>query len=106
MLFSKLRRVWSHNDINNIPGFREAFPELKHLSSEELCDRFQGLEIDFYTVEQVPVSWWVRLSLPFAILAWVGLLVGLPFAFLLTGRWGYSLDGKCWLMNWFRAVFP
>lgn len=106
MLFQKLKRVWSHNDMNHIPGFREAFPELTALSSEDLCDRFSDLGMDFYTTEETPVAWWVRISLLPAVIVWILLLIGLPFAFLVTGRWGYKLGGKCWLLNWFRAIFP
>ena len=37
MIYRKLKRTWSHNDLNYIPRFRETFPELKKVSSEELA---------------------------------------------------------------------
>jgi hypothetical protein len=38
-MYRKLKRTWSHNDANYIPKFRETFPELNKISSEEMCDR-------------------------------------------------------------------
>ena len=64
MIFRKLKRVWSHNGMNYIPKFRETFPELNKLTSEEFCDRWKSLGIDFYTEERSDVKGWIRLTFP------------------------------------------
>ena len=42
--------------MNYIPKFRETFPELNKVSSEEICDRWISLGLDFYTEEKTEVS--------------------------------------------------
>lgn len=39
-MFRKLKRTWRYNDANHVPRFKEIFPELNKISSEEMCDRF------------------------------------------------------------------
>jgi hypothetical protein len=90
--------------MNYIPKFIETFPELKNVSSEEMCDRFQELGIDFYTDEKVSVKWWNRFTFPFAIILMVLMLFAIPINFLLTGHWGYSLGEKNRILNWFRSL--
>ena len=104
MVFRKLKRVWSHNDMNYIPKFRETFPELNKVSSEEMCDRWVSLGIDFYTEEKTEVSGWIRLTLPFALILFVLMFIGLPFVFIITGKWSYGNGDKSRILNWFRAL--
>jgi len=104
-MYRKLRRVWSHNDMNHIPEFRKLFPELNHISSEEMRDRWASLGIDFYTKEKAPVGILTRLSLPFAVIFALGMFVSMPFAFMVTGRWGYQVSKKGRAFNWLASVF-
>ena len=104
MIFRKLKRVWSYNRFNYIPNFKETFPELNDVSYEEMCDRWCSLGIDFYTEEKVEVKGWIRLTLPFALILYVLMLIGLPFVFIITGKWGYGLGEKSRVMNWFKAL--
>ena len=103
-MYRKLKRVWSHNNMNYIRGFKETFPELKNVSSEELGDRFAKLGIDFYTEKQVPVNPLIRITLPFAILLILLMLISLPFKFIITGKWGYGLSDKNVIHNWYRSL--
>jgi hypothetical protein len=103
-MYRKLKRVWSHNDINYIPNFQKVFPELSKIDSEELCDRFIELNIEFYCEEKTPVNFWIRLTLPFAIFTMLLMILVSPISFLITGKWGYSLGQKNRLLNWFRAL--
>ena len=100
MIFRKLKRVWSHNDMNYIPKFRETFPELNKVSMEDMCIRWKSLGINFYTEEKVEVGGWVRLTLPFALVMWVLLFITLPLNFIITGKWGYG----DYLYNWFKSL--
>ena len=103
-MYRKLKRVWSHNDMNYIPKFRETFPELNKVSSEEMCDRWISLGIDFYTEETNPVKPLLRLTLPFAVTLMLLMLIGLPFVFLITGSWYYPHTKKDRILNWFRSL--
>lgn len=104
MLYRKLNRTWSHNELNYIPRFRELFPELSNVSSEELCDRFIELNLDFYSENKVPVNFLTRLTLPFAVLTIIAMFIGLPIKFIFTGQWGYSFGKNGFIFNWFRSL--
>lgn len=104
MVFRKLKRVWSHNDMNYIPKFRETFPELNKVSNEEMCDRWISLGIEFYTEEETEVKWWIRLTLPFALILFILMFIGLPFVFMFTGKWSYGNRYKSRILNWFRQL--
>ena len=91
MMYRKLKRTWSNGYANYMPRFKKVFPELSKLSSEEMVDRLIELRMDFYYEEKEPVSFWIRLTLPFALLTMLLMIVGLPLTFLITGKWGYSL---------------
>lgn len=103
-IFRKLRRVWSHNDMNYIHGFYDKFPELRNISTEELCDRWIDLGIDFYTEKKTPVKPLIRLTLPFAILVMIFMFLGLPILFLITGNWSYDLPKNPKIYNWFKSL--
>jgi hypothetical protein len=104
MLYQNLKRTWSHNDANYIPGFHQAFPELSKVNGRELADRFRKLKMDFYTTEKTEIAGWIRLTLPFALILFVLMIIGLPFAFIITGKWRYSLGKNNIILNWFRAL--
>ena len=103
-MYRKLRRVWSNGYANYIPNFDKVFPELKRLTSEELCDRFIELGLEFYAEKQTPVPVWLRLTLPFAIITMLIMLIGLPITFIITGKWHYNLSDKNIVYNWLKAL--
>ena len=74
IMFTELRRVWSNGYMHYIPEFEETFPEL------------------------------VRLSMPFAFITFIIMLITSPIHFFITGRWEYRLKSNGKLMNWFNAV--
>lgn len=104
MIYRKLKRTWTHGYINYMPNFKKVFPELKHVSSEEMADRFIELGLDYFTETKKPVKWWIRLTLPFAIIVWLLMLIGLPITFLIIGKWGYGFNDDNFLYNWFKAL--
>jgi len=103
-MFDKLKRVWSHGYANYIPKMREVFPELKKLSDEEMCERWIELDIEFYTVTEKKVRWWIRITLPFALILLLLMFIGLPIYFIIFGKWGYSIQNKTKLYNWFKEL--
>ena len=104
MIYRKLKRTWSHGYLNYMPDFKKVFPELKNVSSEELCDRFIELGLDFYRDEQEKVKVWVRFTLPFALVLFFLMVISTPIVFILTGQWGYPLGKGNTILNWFRAL--
>lgn len=103
-MYRKLKRVWSHNDMNYIPRFDEIFPELKKVSSEDMCDRWIDLGVDFYTERQTKVPFFVRITLPFAVLLFILMLIFIPIRFLVKGTWSYDLNNKNIVYNWFKSL--
>ena len=104
-MYRKLKRTWSHNNLNYIPNFKKVFPELSKINSEEMADRFIDLGLDFYTEEEVPVNLLTRLSLPFALIVMMLMLIWLPINYLITGKWGYSINtSNPSLFNWLRSL--
>lgn len=103
-MYRKLKRTWSHNDLNYIPKLKKVFPELSKIDSEEMADRFIELGLDFYTEEKTPVPLWLRLTMPFALLIMILMFIAIPINFLIIGQWGYSLSEKNRLLNWFRSL--
>lgn len=101
MIYKKLHRTWSHNDLNYIPRFREIFPELSKINNEEMADRFIDLDLNFYTTNEAPVSVWLRLTLPLVLLVFIGMILFLPFHFCLTGSWKYK---SLKVYNWLKAL--
>ena len=93
-MYTKLKRLWSNRYGNHIPKFKEIFPELKNVSREEMRDRWIKLDVYFYTYEIAPVKTWVRFTLPFALILMLLMYIGLPFHFLITGKWAYPLGEK------------
>lgn len=104
MIYRKLKRTWSHNNTHYIPGFKQAFPELNKVKDEELADRFCKLNVNFFTETEEPVRWWVRFTLPFALVTILLMFIGLPIAFLITGRWGLSFNDNDFFYNWFKSL--
>ena len=102
--YRKLRRTVSHGYLNYIPNFKKIFPELKNIDSEELADRFDLLNLDFYTETKKPVKWWIRLTLPLALLLMLIMLITLPLNFIFTGHWSYNLGDKNYILNWLRSL--
>lgn len=104
-MYQKLKRTWSNGYSTYMPEFKKVFPELSRVDSEELCDRFIELDLDFYTTERIPVVGWVRLTLPFALVFLLLMFLGLPFNFIFTGCWGYSLKKThLSIYNWFKHL--
>lgn len=104
MLYRKLKRVHSHQEMNYIPKFREIFPELNKLTSEELYERWLLLEIDFYTENYETVKPWIRITLPFAIILMAVMIITSPIKFIITGIWHYNFSKKNYIYNWFKQL--
>jgi hypothetical protein len=104
MIYRKLKRVSAHGYGNYIPNFKEVFPELSNISSEEISNRWDNLGIDFYTEKRQPVPILRRLTLPFGLLTLLILFISLPIAFIVKGYWGYDFGKKSFVYNWLKSL--
>jgi hypothetical protein len=80
---------------------QKRMPELNYVNSDIIVDRLRGSGITFYEQESVPSPLWLRLTLPFGLIAMLVLFLLLPVNYMICGRWGYKWE---WLINWFRAL--
>lgn len=104
MIYRKLKKTWSNGYVRITPKFNKVFPELSKMDDGELRYRLKELKMDFYYEEKTPVNFWMRLTLPFAIATMILMFVSLPIAFVITGKWGYSLGDKNRIINWWRSL--
>lgn len=104
MLYRKLKNITVHGYASHIPNFTKVFPELKHLTSEELGNRWIELGVDLYSDKAKPVPKYIRLTLPFALILILIMFIGLPINFMITGNWGYDFNEKNRIYNWFKSL--
>lgn len=103
MIYRKLKRTWSHS-YAHLPQLKKVFPELSKLNNEPIAKFFIDLKMDFYYEEETPVKAWVRITLPFAIILMLLMLLLSPIVFMFTGKWGYSMGKKNRILNWFKSL--
>lgn len=80
---------------------KRALPQLKKVFSDEIVDHLQGTGLEFRKAEKAKTPVLVRLTLPFALIAFVLFLVLLPVKYIFTGKWYYEWN---WLENWFKSL--
>lgn len=49
-------------------------------------------------------NFWLRLTIIFMPFVWIVLFIGLPFNFLISGRWGYEYECIKWFDKWRCAL--
>ncbi len=87
-----------------MPKLKNKFPELDCLSEEEFIQRFKELNITFYSEKIVPVKPWIRVTLPFALLLMIIMILFTPILFMLTGKWSYELKETNPIRNWLTQL--
>ncbi len=80
---------------------RKLFPELKILSTEQVEEKLISSNLEFYEMEKVKTSIWMRLTLPLVCIISLILLLWMPCKFIITGKWGYKIE---WFSNWIRSI--
>lgn len=78
--------------------------DLRFGDSIEQMKLIDDKSIDFYTEEQTPVKPLIRLTLPFAIILMILMLICSPILFIITGNWKYPLTKDNRILNWFRSL--
>lgn len=80
------------------------FPELAskyEYDAEELAKKLYKTELEFYSQEQTKTSFLMRLTLPFALIMMLLMIVYMPIQYIVKGRWGYQ---SVRILNWFRSL--
>ena len=103
-MYRKLKRTYSFGNMNYIRNLYESFPELKKVDEDEMVRRFRKMKMEFYYEEITPVKWWIRLTLPFALVTMLFMFIFIPIVFLVTGKWTYELNKKNRVYNWFKSL--
>lgn len=106
MIYRELKRVWSNGypTYSFMTKFKEKFPELSKIDSEELKVRFSELNMDFYCEKETRVNGFIRLTLPFAMACIFLMFMTLPITFMITGRWSFPVGEGSKTHNWFKAL--
>lgn len=97
-LYFRLRR----KDVSNVAILlKQSFPELKNCYTEDIEEVLRKTGISFYYKENKKVKVYMRLTLPFALVAMIILAILSPINFIINGRWGYKIT---WVRNWFISL--
>jgi hypothetical protein len=76
-------------------------PELKKINSEYIIDNMRGSNMEFYYKEEIKTSLLIRLTLPFALIIMLILLIVMPINYIISGKWGYKW---LWFANWLESL--
>lgn len=80
---------------------KRAIPELKDSDTDRLASYIRSSKLNFYEQEKAPTSRWMRITLPFGLIAMLILFILMPINYMIVGQWGYKWR---WLTNWLRAL--
>ncbi len=80
---------------------KRILPELKNSYTETIEDNLRHSDLEFYYKEKVKSPFWIRLTLPFALLVMLTLFILMPINYIITGHWGYKFVP---LTNWLRSL--
>lgn len=97
-LFRKKRR----ENIESLAfDLKYKIPELRNVELDYIKHYLLQLRIEVYKSDLKTIPWYMRLTMPFALLMIVLLFIFSPFHFLITGRWSYDI---LWLQNWLSSL--
>jgi hypothetical protein len=74
---------------------------VKDAEFDVVIDNLRGSDLTVYKSEKVSTAWYVRFTLPFALVFLCILFLSLPVKYMVTGKWEYEFK---WIHNWFTAL--
>lgn len=80
---------------------RSEIPELKNVDIWKLENVINNLPIEFYKEDSVVTKWYIRLTLPVALLVMLLMLIFCPIKYIFTGSYGYKI---LFVRNWIKAL--
>lgn len=99
----KLINLKRTSDWEVIKWLEKSIPELTAYQKQKIRDNeiVRFAPFYFYERRKKVNNVFVRLSVIFVPIAWILLVVGIPFNFFATGKWGYSKIE--WFSKWTSA---
>lgn len=98
---SKFWRLRKQDYYNTAFVLKNRISELKNVDADYISDCLRGSDLEFYKKELIKTPILIRLTLPFALIIMLILLIGLPVNYIICGKWGYKWK---WLSNWLRML--
>lgn len=80
---------------------KNRIPELKKIDCEIIADKLRGSNLEFYKTVEMETPFFIRLTLPFAVIFFLLLLIFMPINYFITGEWGYKIE---WFKNWMNKL--
>jgi len=80
---------------------KDRLPELKNADTEMIADNLRGSKLNFYSRSEKKTPFWIRVTLPFAVICLLLLFLFMPINYFITGEWGYELE---FFANWMRKL--
>jgi len=95
-------KIITKNTFETAILLKENFDQFKNTSVEEIEDKLSSITNGLiFEEERTKVNPLIRLTLPFAFLLYLLMLITLPIKFILTGTWSYRSK---FLTNWFNSL--
>ena len=98
----KYRRELTEYELRDL--LKKTFPKIYNdFNSVEVDEKCQDIldDYDIFTQEVVNVTpFFVRLSLPFAVIVVIIMLIFKPIFFMFTGKWYFDEIKTKWIYNW------
>jgi len=76
-------------------------PELRKMQTDDVVNYLRGSGLFIVRKKLVESTFWIRFTMPFALVVLIFLLLITPIKYIITGKWGYSNQS---IANWFRSV--
>jgi len=80
---------------------KKSFPELKNYYPDDVVSYLRCCSLEFYKKEKIKTNPLIRITLPFAFVFAIILIVISPISYIITGKWGYKMN---WVGNWFKHL--
>ena len=97
----KYKHIVSRDNRSVATDMIEEIDFLKDISVDTLEKFFNDNNLAIVEESRKKVPFYIRLTLPFAMLVYVILVVTSPFWFIITGNWWYK---SFFITNWFSAL--
>jgi hypothetical protein len=78
---------------------KDEIPQIINISSDDIANYMRGSGLIIYKMSNNKVPFYIRITLPFAIITMILMLLLLPVNFIFTGRWRYNIE---FIASWFR----
>lgn len=84
-----------------IESFDMTYEQCRKFYHDDILD---DAPFEFFKEREKTENFWIRLTVIAYPIVWILLFIGMPFNFIITGKWGY--DGKLvkFLTKWLNSI--